>query len=133
VTGTSTTGHSFPVTFPMSFTGTGSVVSGINFVNTGTAYSGNFTVTLSGNLNKGAWRLSNETTGSSIGFNVAVGLADELVLDFKNQSATFNGAPVNASYTGAFWQLAPGVNTIQLYAEYDANASATISGFSAWE
>lgn len=134
INGTGLTGHTFPVTFPMTFTGT---TSGSNtaavLTNAGTAYSSNFTATLTGNLAKGAWRLSNDTTGKAIGFNVALSTTDQLVIDFDNQVATLNGFPVSTDYIGTFWQLAPGVNSIRLYAEYDANASAIISGYSAWE
>jgi len=134
VAATSTVGHTFPVTFPMTFgasvSGTG---NGTSVNNKGTAYSSNFTATLNGVLNKGAWRLANDTTGKSIGFNVALATTDQFVLDFKNQIALLNGSPVSLDYTGTFWQLAPGSNSIRLYAEYDANASVTITGYSAWE
>jgi hypothetical protein len=133
VSGTSLTGHSFPVTFPMSFTGTGSVASGISFYNEGTADSTNFFIQLNGPLAKGAWRLVNETTGGTLGYNVGLGAGDFMTLYFKEQTASLNDVPVIAPYTGTFWSLAPGSNAIRLYAEYDANASATIYGFSAWE
>lgn len=133
VAGTSTTGHSFPVTFPMSFTGSVPGTSSLNVNNVGTAYSPNFKVTINGLLGKGAWRLSNDTIGASIGFNVALAVTDQLVIDFKEQLATLNGQYLSSDYTGTFWQLAPGSNTIRLYAEYDANASASLVGYSAWE
>lgn len=134
VAATGTTGHTFPVTFPMTFSGSVSgSTSAANVNNVGTAPSSNFTAALTGNLAKGAWRLSNDTTGQSIGFNIALSTTDQLIIDFNNQVATLNGFPVSADYLGTFWQLVPGTNAIRLYAEYDANASATISGYSAWE
>ena len=133
ISGTSLTGHSFPVTFPMSFTGSSSTEQSMAVVNAGTASSQNFTASISGPLNKGAWQLVNETTDETIGFNVAIGTTDVLVIDFLNQIATINGFPLNSDYTGAFWRLAPGTNTIRLYAEYNADASVSLTGYSAWE
>lgn len=132
--GTSTAGHTFPVTFPMTFgsTSTGSL-AGAGFLNAGTADSSNFTAVLSGNLVKGAWRLSNDTTGESIGFNVAVSTTDSLVIDFHEETALLNGYPVSTDYVGSFWRLVPGNNVVRLYAEYDASATVTITAYSAWE
>ena len=127
-------GHTFPVTFPMTFnTGGSGTGAGAGVNNTGTAPTANFTATLAGPLSKGAWRVSNDTTGESIGFNVAVGGSDQLIIDFLAQVATLNGFPVTSDYFGDFWRLAPGNNVIRLYAEYDPSASVTINHFSAWE
>lgn len=127
-------GHTFPVTFPMTFAGTGaSGVTSIGIVNSGTAYSPRVIATLTGPLGKGAWRLSNDTTGEFITFDVAVGATDSLVIDFSNRIATLNGFPVSSSYTGSFWKMAPGANAIRLYAEPNAQAAVTIQSYSAWE
>lgn len=133
VAGSSVTGHTFPVTFPMTFSGTGNTTTGISLINHGTAYSPHFTATINGTLAKGAWRLSNDTTAKYIGYNVALSTTDLLVIDFRNQIATLNGVLLTSDYIGDFWQLAPGSNTIRLYAEYDVNALASITGYSAWE
>jgi hypothetical protein len=131
--GVNSSGHTFPVTFPMTF-GTGSTSSGgAGVVNEGTAASSNFVADISGNLTKGAWRLSNDTTGDFIGFNTAVGASDDLIVDFQNQIATLNGAVISSDYTGSFWKLIPGVNIIRLYAEFDPSAGFTITAYSAWE
>jgi hypothetical protein len=60
-------------------------------------------------------------------------ITDELTIDFQSQVAFVNGYPVSASITGTFWKLAPGANTIRLYAEYDPDADFTIIAASAWE
>lgn len=133
VSGGVVSGHTFPVTFPMTF-GTGSsAIIGAGIINSGTAYSSNFSVLIDGPLRKGAWRLANDTTGQSLGFNVAVSATDQLVIDFQSQIAMLNGFALSDDYTGNFWQLAPGSNTIRLYAEFDPSASATITAYSAWE
>lgn len=133
VVGTSTSGHTFPVTFPMTFGSGTSTAAGAGVFNAGTAYSNNFQVLLTGNLVKGAWRLSNDTTGESIGYNLAVGVNDELLIDFLSQTATLNEFPVSADYVGNFWSLAPGTNIIRLYAEFNVNADMTVTAYSAWE
>lgn len=128
------TGHTFPVTFPMTFAGTGaSGLTSIGMTNSGTAYSPRVVATLNGPLGKGAWRLTNETTGEFITFDVALLATDSLVIDFSARTATLNGFPVSSAYTGTFWKLAPGSNTIRLYAEPNATASVTIQSYSAWE
>jgi hypothetical protein len=133
VSGGIVSGHTFPVTFPMTFGSGSSVIIGAGITNAGTAYSHNFTARIVGPLSKGAWRLANDTTGDSIGFNVGLISSDQLVIDFLNQTATLNGSPISTDYTGSFWQLAPGSNVIRLYAEFDPGASATITAYSAWE
>jgi hypothetical protein len=133
VAGSAVTGHTFPVTFPMSFTGSVSGTSFLGVYNAGTAYSPNFKITVNGLLGKGAWRLSNDTTAEYLGYNVALATTDQLVIDFREQLATLNGQPLSADYVGSFWQLAPGSNTIRLYAEYDPTAAASLVGYSAWE
>jgi hypothetical protein len=127
-------GHTFPVTFPMTFnSGSGGGFASIGANNIGNAYSPRVRATIKGYLGKGAWRLSNDTTGEYIGFNVAVQTSDILVIGMSSQTALLNGQPVSASYFGNYWKLAPGPNVIRLYAEYDANALATIEYRSAWE
>jgi hypothetical protein len=127
-------GHTFPVTFPHTFdTGSAGGENGLGVSNLGTAYSPALTATLVGYLGKGSWRLQNDTTGEYIGFDTALQTTDTLVIDFKEQTALLNGYPISASYFGTFWKLAPGSNTIRLYAEYDPSAMVTIEYSSAWE
>jgi hypothetical protein len=135
VANTASGGHTFPVTFPMTFnTGGSGTGAGAGVYNSGSVATSNFTISLFGPLSKGGWRISNDTTGQAIGFNVSVPSGtDTLVIDFLNQVATVNGFAVSSDYFGDFWQLVPGNNTIRLYAEYDPSASATINYFSAWE
>lgn len=134
IAGTLTGGHTFPVTFPHSFdTGSGGGYESLGVNNIGQAYSPHFTATLVGYLGKGAWRIQNDTTGEFIGFDTAIQTTDTLVIDFKQETALLNGYPISSAYYGSFWKLAPGTNTIRLYAEYDASAQVTIEHFSAWE
>jgi hypothetical protein len=133
VAGQSTGGVAFPITFPFSFTtiSAGSENS-IILVNRGTASSFPV-VTLHGPLVKGGWRLSNDTTGDDIRFNVGLGATDVLVIDFGAQTALLNGAVVTSSITGDFWSVVTGPNVIKLYADFDPAASLSATVYSAWE
>lgn len=134
IAGTLAGGHSFPVTFPMTFnSGSGGGENSVGVNNLGTAHSPAIKATITGYLGKGAWRLQNDTTGEYIGFDTAIQTSDTLVIDFKEQTAMLNGYPISAAYFGNYWKLAPGPNTIRLYAEYDPNALVTIEHSSAWE
>lgn len=128
-------GHTFPVTFPMTFNGTGGAgYTSIGMDNTGTAPSPYIVATLHGPLSKGAWRLINDTNGDFISFDVALPTtADVLVVDFRNRTALLNGYPVSAAYTGNFWKLEPGLNAIRLYAEPNASAYVELTAYAAWE
>jgi hypothetical protein len=133
VAGQSTGGVSFPITFPFSFT----TVSGgdentATVVNVGTATSKPF-VTIHGPLVRGGWRLSNETTGSDIRFDVGLTSTDVLTIDFKTQTALLNGYPITTTISGDFWGIVRGANTIKLWADFDPAANFTINGKSAWE
>lgn len=133
VVGTVTSGHTFPVTFPMTFGSGSSTSSGVGIYNAGTAPTSNFQAALTGPLTKGAWRLANDTTGETIGFNVGLTVTDSLTIDFKNQNANLDGYSVGNDYVGSFWQLAPGTNVVRLYAEFNASAGVTVTAYSAWE
>lgn len=134
IAGTLAGGHTFPVTFPHTFdSGAGGGDASLGVDNQGSADSPALVATLTGYLGKGAWRLANDTTGEFISFDTAVQTTDELVIDFRAQTALLNGYPISANYLGSYWKLIPGPNTIRLYAEYDASSTVTLEYSSAWE
>ncbi len=131
VAGLSSGGVSFPVVFPLVFTITdeGSTNQVLAF-NDGTAPSAPI-VTIKGPLPSG-WRLENETTGEYLLYDVDLGAADELVIDFYNETALLNGFPVTVTVSGDFWRVEKGANTIKLYGTYHADAMFTVDVRSAW-
>lgn len=134
VAGQSTGGRTYPRTYPLTYTtiASGEANSAI-IVNSGTAESKRFTVTLTGPLNSGGWRLVNETSNESLKFNIGLGATDELVIDFHTELALLNGFPITATLSGDFWRLKTGPNVVKLYAEFDAAAGFQIEAHSAWE
>lgn len=133
VAGLSSGGFTFPLTFPLIFTtidAGGSQAAIFNNIGTAPTLP---TVTLHGPLPRGGWRLSNNTTGQDIQFDVGLDAADVLEIDFANEIALLNGYPVTSTIIGDFWELVPGVNTISLYSTYDPAAGFDISARYAWE
>lgn len=131
--GTPSGGVQFPVTFPFHFdtieTGAENVA---NVYNSGTVATYP-TVVLTGPLVQGGWRLTNDTTGKSLAFDVGISSTDTMEIDFKNQVGRLNGSVITNTVIGDFWSVAPGVNAIKLYADYDASADFTVTIRSAWE
>lgn len=135
VAGQSTTGFTFPLTFPLVFTqiASGSTVqSSLTVFNRGTAATSPI-ITLHGPLIRGGWRISNETTGEELRFDVGLDSDDILVIDFAARTAYLNDYPVTSSISGEFWRVKRGANVIKLYADYDPAASITVEIESAWE
>lgn len=134
VAGQSSGGRSYPRKYPLHYD---TVLSGtanlVTLTNAGTGDSQRFVVDISGPLNRGGWRLANETTNEFIRFDVALLSTDTLTVDFQRGIALLNGYPVTASLTGDFFALTPGPNTIKLYGDYDPAAGFTITAYSAWE
>jgi len=133
VAGLSSGGRTYPRTYPLVYT---TVVSGsenrVVLTNAGTA-SSSPTVTITGPLVKGGWRLSNDTTGEDLSMDVGLATGDVLLIDFANELVYVNGFLVGPSVLGDFWRVVPGVNIIKLYADYDPASTFTISVYSAWE
>lgn len=131
--GVSSGGRSYSRTYPLAYA---TVAGGDdNFValdNSGTADTPAL-ATLHGPLDKGGWRLVNETTGKEIQFDVGLVEGDELVIDFRQQIATLNGFPITASVTGDFWLVQSGVNVIKLYGNDAPTTGFDIEIFPAWE
>jgi phage-related protein len=90
-------------------------------------------IVIHGPLVAGGWHLTNVTTGGDFKIDVGVATTDTLVLDFKNQVVTLNGALVTSTIRGDFWSVVRGTNTIKLYADYDPAVSFTVTIYSAWE
>jgi hypothetical protein len=132
--GQSTGGRTYPRHYPLSY-GTSGAGEGnaMTLVNVGTVASAKLTLTIVGPLNNGSWRVSNETNGGSLSFDVDVASTDTLVIDFKDGTALLNGYPIGASIIGDFWKLSTGENIIKLFADYNASVSITALGYSAWE
>lgn len=134
VAGQSTGGRKYPRKYPMKYnTVFSGVQNSVTINNTGTGDSQRFIVNINGPLNRGGWRLANETTGEFIRFDVGLLVTDTLTIDFKRGVSLLNGYPVTAGLTGDFFSLKPGPNTLKLYGDYDVAAGFTVTAYSAWE
>lgn len=134
VAGQSSGGRTYPRKYPLHYSTVFSgVQNSVTLNNTGTGDSQRFTVDITGPLNRGGWRLSNETINEFVRFDVGLLATDVLSIDFQRGVALLNGYPVTASLTGDFFALVPGPNTLKLYGDYDPAAGFTIEAFSAWE
>lgn len=132
VSGFSSSGLTFPITFPLVFnSSTPTSDNSVNIVNEGNGFSyPNFT--LYGPLNKG-WYLQNITTSETIRFDVGLIAGDILTIDFRQELALLNGAPVVTTVVGDFWRLIPGSNKIKLFANPDDLAGFKVTAHSSWE
>lgn len=135
VSGNASYGYTFPHTFPLTYTLLGSGdVSALGIVNAGTVSSRKFTVSITGPLTAGGWRLRNDTNGGELGFDVGLlSSTDVLLIDFMGETVLLNGYPIAYTLSGDFWGLDPGSNTIRLYADYNATTQFTVVARSAWE
>lgn len=134
VAGQSSGGRTYPRMYPLTYipeVGTGEE-NAINIFNRGTGNTSP-TITVHGPLVKGGWRISNETTGEDLGFDVALSSSDVLTIDFGAEVALLNGYPITSTLSGDFWKVVPGLNVIKLYGDYDPLTSITVSIKSAWE
>lgn len=134
VAGFASGGRTYPRTYPLVYdttlAGEGEKVT---ITNNGTGRSKNLVIDITGPLNKGAWRLVNETTGDLLKFDVALATGDHLIINFGTETALQNGYPVSATIIGDFWDLQPGPNVIKLYSDYDPSAGFTATAYPAWE
>lgn len=134
VAGQSSGGRSYQRTYPLQYTTTteGEDANSVTLVNRGTAET-YASIIVTGPLASGTWRISNETTGEDIKFNIALVAGDVMDIDFRNGIALLNGFPVTATITGDFWKLQPGPNVIKLFGDFDPAAGFTATTESAWE
>lgn len=134
VAGTSSGGRSYSRTYPLTYT---TITSGednkVAVINSGTGESRRLLVVITGPLNKGGWRLVNETTGALLKFDVGLVTGDVLEIDMKAEIALLNGAPVTATITGDWFGVEPGTNILKLYGDFDPAAGFTATAYSAWE
>jgi hypothetical protein len=133
--GQSTSGVSFPITFPFFFTSleVGNDNTTAALLNRGTAYSNHIIADITGPLTRGGWRLRNDTTDEEILFDMGLGTGETMQLDFAKQQVYVNGFPFNARRIGTWWRLAPGNNAIRLYASFNEATTVTVTAESAWE
>lgn len=127
-------GRTYPRTYPLVYTEIeGAAEQFASFFNQGTAGAAPIS-TVIGPLPAGGWRTVNDTTGESLGFNVAILEGQSLVIDHKEHEAFLNGFPVTSKKTGEWWKLVPGMNKLRLAAgDYNPTASFYTTGRSAWE
>jgi hypothetical protein len=133
VAGRSSGGRSYPRTYPLTYTTvTNNAADSVAIINNGTGNTQGI-ASIHGPLLRGAWHLSNDTTGKDLRVDIDVATTDTLLIDFKNQIVTLNGSLVVANTIGDFWVIKPGVNIIKLYADYDPAAGFTMTAYPAWE
>lgn len=133
VAGKSSGGRSYPRTYPLTYaTTTNNADDSAIITNAGTGDTYGI-ATIHGPLARGAWHITNQTTGKDLRIDIGVGATDTLVIDFKNQVVTLNGVLVQANITGSFWTIAKGTNIIKLYADFDPAAGFSMTAYSAWE
>lgn len=89
-------------------------------------------ITIVGPLPTGGWRITNDTYGDSLTFDVGLTLTDTLTIDFEEQIALLNGYPITATITGDFWTVRPGANVIKLFSTFDPDAGFSAEIRSAW-
>ncbi len=131
--GTSTGGRTYPLIYPKVY-GTTTAGEGnvLTLVNTGNTASRKLFLTITGPLSNGSWRVSQETTGASVSFDIDVATTDTLTIDMLRGVALLDGYPIGGSIIGDFFTLVPGINEIKLFADYDPAVSITALGYSAW-
>lgn len=105
----------------------------VEALNSGTSDTPKWYVNLSGPLAAGSWRIVNETTGALLRIGVEVPEGSLLTIDMQAETATLDGAIVNATVTGDFFRLVPGVNMIRLFGDYDPAARINVTAYSAWD
>lgn len=131
VSAQSSGGRTYPKTYPIVYVGTVTSASTGTVVNSGTAPTPP-RIQVYGPLSQGGWRISNDTTGEYIGFNIALSASDILIIDHAANTALLNGYDVTSTLLGDFWRVQPGTNNIKLYADASA-ATFFITTRSAWE
>lgn len=126
-------GRSYPRTYPLVYTAIEGADNFSTFNNLGTADTAPVSRIL-GPLPPGGWRIMNDTTGQSLGFNVGVLEGQVLEIDHREHEAFLNGFPITSKKSGEWWRLVPGINKLRLSAgDFNPTASYTVTARSAWE
>lgn len=126
-------GRSYPRTYPLTYTAIEGADDFATFNNLGTADTAPLSRII-GPLPPGSWRILNDTTGSSLAFNIGILEGQILEIDHREHEAFLNGFPVTSKKSGEWWRLVPGVNKLRLMAgDYNPTASYTAIARSAWE
>lgn len=134
VAGQASGGRTYPRTYPMRYMVSDNGQNNrLEVVNLGTADTPKVFINLTGPLPLGAWRIVNETTGALLKYDIEVPSGQTLAIDMAAELATLAGASVTAPVTGDFFRLAPGVNVLRLFSEYDEAARMSVVAYSAWE
>lgn len=121
----------FPATFPLVFNTDPQGASNAAIVNNLGNAPSKPVITIQGPVENG-WRLENTTTGEFISFDTDIPQGLWLAIDFEKETALFGGVPISGLVEGDWWDLAPGVNTIKLFGNYNAAANFTVLAKSAW-
>ncbi len=126
---TSLIGVTLPVTIP--FTLPAQTPGGLVQVTNAGTFETRPVVTIQGPLTSPA--LVNVTTGQTVSWSgLVLGATDQLVVDFLNRQAAFNGAYRSADLASSWWVMAPGVTLIQLSGSQDAGATMQVAWRHAW-
>lgn len=134
IAGQSTGGRTYPRTYPLVYhTDNNGAANSVTITNLGTADSSMFVVAITGPLNGGTWRLSNETTDGLLQLDIDLLDTDFLEIDFNTEIVRLNNNPVTATTTGDFFRLQRGPNVLKLRGDYDPAVLMTVTAFSAWE
>ncbi|WP_159944810.1 MULTISPECIES: phage tail domain-containing protein [unclassified Nocardiopsis] len=122
---------SFPLTYPLVFTGPDSGTGRMTLSHEGTAHT--FPIsTITGPLPAG-WRIINETTGETLSFTTALGARQKLTIDHGARTADIDGYSIAALASGTWWPLIPGRNALRfLTPAYDPAAQWTATFYDAY-
>jgi hypothetical protein len=119
-------GYTYPVVFPVIYTGGGSPTTVTNSGSTN-VYP---TVTLTGIMNNPV--LTNQTTNLAFSLtNLITGSADTVVIDMRQRTVLLNGSNIfgDVGPLAAWWYLQPGSNSITLTTP---NSGDTVTGTVSW-
>lgn len=124
----STGGLTWPVTYPVTYTGVVSN-SSVTVINEGT-WDSPPVLTVTGPCPP--CRITNLTTSQSLRVVEAVAAGQSLIIDVAAGTATVQGQ--SRRVLGSWWSVVPGSNTIAFSADgYDAGAALTVEFRSAWK
>jgi hypothetical protein len=125
-----TSGFGFPLGFPFGFGVTTVFSSGSVVTNAGNRYAP-AVLTIPGPIVNPI--IINDTTGSTLPFNITLNSGDNLVIDLKAHTVQLNGGNVRTALTAPDWfLLKPGDNLIRLLAGSATPVVMTVAFYNAW-